>query len=171
MKAALIDFDGVLNGLETREPPSPIHKGLFLNPALVERVNTIVERTSAVVVLTTSWRTRRHVVGAPDAHLSLDELREALRLAGARFAVLDKTPDLAREDSIGRDEVAVKLWRCPPRRKEIAAWVEQHRPDAYAILDDDPEAGIDGHFVHVDRRRGASAQDVERAVQILGGAS
>ena len=170
MKAALIDFDGVLNGLETREPPSPIHKGLFLNPALVERVNTIVERTGAVVVLTTSWRTRRHVVGAPDAHLSLDELREALRLAGARFAVLDKTPDLAREDSIGRGDEAVALWRCPPRRREIAAWVEQHRPDAYAILDDDPEAGIDGHFVHVDRRRGVSAQDVERAVQILGGA-
>lgn len=33
-----LDFDGTLNGLETREPPSPIHPGLFLNPVLVAEV-------------------------------------------------------------------------------------------------------------------------------------
>lgn len=167
MKVLFLDFDGVLNGLETREPPSPIHAGLFLNPVLVERVNQIVERTGARVVLTTSWRTRRHVTGAPDAHLSLDELREALRLVGFRGEVIGATPDLAREDSITRDGEAIPLWRCPPRHREIRAWIEQHKPDAYAILDDDPDAGIDGHFVHVDRRRGVQPKDVEAAVQIL----
>lgn len=164
-----LDFDGVLNGLETREPPSPIHARLFLNPEKVALVNDLCERAVARVVLSTSWRTRRHVVGAPDARLSLDELREALRLAGATFRVADVTPDLAREDSITRDGETVPIWRCPPRRKEIAAWIEQHRPSAFVVLDDDHDAGIDGRFVHVNRRRGLTSADVEQALKILRG--
>lgn len=171
MKVVFLDFDGTLNGLETREPPSPIHPGLFLSPALVERVNNICERTGAVVVVSASWRTRRHVVDAPDAHLSLDELREALWLAGLRIEIVGATPDLAREDSIGREGEAVKLWRCPPRRREIAAWLEQHKPDAYVILDDDRDAEIVSHFVHCDPRRGLSSEGVEVAVRILGEAA
>lgn len=169
MKVVFLDFDGVLNGLETRERPSPIHKGLFLNPVLVERVNRVCEATGAQVVLSCSWRTRRHVVGAPDACLSLDELREALRIAGARFEVIDKTPDLARLDSIGRDGAAVELWRCPPRRKEIAAWIEQHKPEAFAIVDDDRDAAIEGHFVGCDPKRGLSEEGMREAIRILGG--
>jgi hypothetical protein len=168
VKVVFLDFDGTLNGLETREPPSPIHPGLFLNPVLVERVNRICEATGARVVLSCSWRTRRHVVGAPDAHLSLDELREALRLAGAQFEVVDKTPDLAREDSIGRDGEAVKLWRCPPRRKEIAAWIERHQPEAFVILDDDRDAAIDAHFVGCNPKFGLSNEGVVEAIRILG---
>ncbi len=168
MKVVLLDFDGTLNGLETREEPSPVHKGLFLNPDRVALVNQLCQRTGAVVVISASWRTRRHVVGAPDACLSLDELRAALAHAGFTGKVIDKTPDLARLDSIGRDGEAVELWRCPPRRKEIAAWVEEHKPEAWVILDDDPDAGIPGHFVHVDKRWALTQANVEQAVRILG---
>lgn len=166
-----LDFDGVLNGLGTREKPSPVHQGLFLNPDRVTLVNQLCERTGAVVVVSSSWRTRRHVVGAPDACLSLDELRAALAHAGFTGEVVDKTPDLARLDSIGRDGETVELWRCPPRRKEIAAWVEQHKPEAWVILDDDLDAGIQGHFVHIDKRCAITQKNVEDAVRILGGRS
>ncbi len=167
MKVVFLDFDGVLNGLETREPPSPIHSGLFLNPVCVERVNQICQRTGAVVVLTTSWRTRRHVAGGPGGHPSVGELREALPLAGARFEVVGVTPDLAREDSIARDGETVKLWRCPPRWKEIGARLQGQWPEMFVILDDDPEAAIGAHLVHVDKRRGLSDEDAERAVRFL----
>ncbi len=162
-----LDFDGVLNGLETREPPSPIHPLLYLCPPLVERVNRIVEATGARVVLSTSWRTRAHHPGASATHLPLEDLCEALRLAGARFTVHDVTPDLAREDTIGRADLT--LWRCPPRSKEIRAWVEQHRPEAFVILDDDSNAEIAGHFVHVSERTGLTDEDVEMAIKILRG--
>lgn len=168
MKVVFLDFDQTLNGLETREPPSPVHASIFLNPALVERVNRICEATGAKVVLSCSWRTRRHVVGAPDAHLSLDELREALRLAGGRFEVVSKTPDLAREDSISRDGETIPLWRCPPRHKEIAAWIEQHKPETFVILDDDRGAEIAGHFVWCNPKRGLSEDGACEAIRILG---
>lgn len=168
MRVLFLDFDGTLNGLETREPASAIHAGLFLNPALIARVNRICEETGAKVVLSCSWRTRRHVVGAPDACLSLMDLSCALRHAGARFEVIGKTPDLAREDTIGRDGTAVKLWRCPPRRKEIAAWIEQYRPTAFVILDDDRDAEIVGHFVRCDPKRGLSEEGAREAIRILG---
>lgn len=166
MKVVFLDFDGVLNGSGTHAPASPIHPLLFLCPPLVERVNQICERTGAVVVLSTSWRTRAHHPGSSATHLSLDELREALWIAGARFNVIGATPDLAREDTIGRADLT--LWRCPPRHKEIAAWVEQHRPTAFAILDDDCNAEIAGHFVPVEPWHGVQPEDVEAAVQILG---
>src|SRR5690242_11976692 len=110
MKVVFLDFDGVVNGLETSEPPSPIHPLLYLCPPLVERVNQIVERTGALVVLSTSWRTRAHHSASSATHVSLDELREALRIAGFRHDVHDVTPDLARQDTIGRADLT--LWRC-----------------------------------------------------------
>lgn len=166
MKVVFLDFDGVLNGFETHEPPSPIHPRLFLCPPLIERVNQICERAGAVVVLSTSWRTRAHYPGASDGHLSIDQLREALRIAGARFEVIGATPDLAKEDHIGREDLTV--WRCPPRRKEIAAWVDRHKPVAFAILDDDNNAEIKGHWVPVEPWHGLQQEDVDLAVKMLG---
>lgn len=169
MRAVFLDFDGTLNGLETREPPSPVHAGLFLSPALVERVNRICETTNAKVVLSCSWRTRRHVVGAPDACLSLMDLSCALRHAGARFEVVSKTPDLARLDTMNRDGEAIELWRCPERRKEIVTWLEEHKPEAFVILDDDRGAEIPGHFVWCDPKTGLSEDGMREAIRILGG--
>lgn len=162
MKVCFLDFDGVLNGLETREPASPIHRGLFLSPPLVERVNVLCERTGAVVVLSTSWRRRIDATGC-----SLD-IAEALRHVGARFAIVGATPDHARRDAITRDGETIELWRAPERRHEIAAWVAEHKPEAFVILDDDRGAEIAGHFVWCDPKRGLSAEGAEMAVRILG---
>lgn len=168
MKVVFLDFDGVLNGFETREPPSPVHAGLFLNPVLVERVNAICERTGAVVVLSTSWRGRARYPKGHAMHLAEDEVVEALRRAGARFEVVGATPDHSRPDTVTRDGETIELWRAPERRHEIAAWVEQNKPDAFVILDDDRGAEIAGHFVWCDPKRGLSAEGAEMAVRILG---
>ena len=166
MKVIFLDFDGVLNGLETNCPPSPIHPLLWLCPPLVARVNHIIARTGAVVVLSTSWRTRAHHTSASAMHMSLDELREALRLAGFVGEVIGVTPDLARLDTIGR--TGDVLWRCPPRLKEIRAWLDAHPVSAFVVLDDDGGAELAGHFVHCSKRTGLTESDVEKAVRILG---
>ncbi len=161
-KVLFLDFDGVLNGLETREPPSPVHAGLFLNPVLVGRANAVCERTGAVVVLSTSWRNRIDATGC-----SLD-IATALRGVGLSVEIVGTTPDLSRKDTITRDGETIELWRAPERRHEIAAWIEQHKPDAFVILDDDRGAEIAGHFVWCDPKRGLSTEGVEMAVRILG---
>lgn len=166
MKVIFLDFDGVLNGFDTNEPASPLHPHLHLNPVLMRRLNRIVKRTGAKVVLSTSWRTRHHHPGASAEHMTLDELREALRLAGFVGEVIGVTPDLARLDTIGR--TGDVLWRCPPRLKEIRAWLDAHPVSAFVVLDDDGGAELAGHFVHCSRRTGLTESDVEQAVRILG---
>lgn len=169
MRILFLDFDGVLNGLETREPPSPIHAGLFLNPVLVERVNRVCEATGAKVVLSTTWRGRARYPKGHAMHVAFEEVVEALRLAGARFEVIGGTPDLSRPDSLTRDGETIELWRAPERRKEIAAWIEEHKPEAFAIVDDDRGAAIEGHFVGCDPKRGLSEEGMREAIRILGG--
>jgi hypothetical protein len=128
-------------------------------------VQQICDRTKAVIVLSTSWRTRIHASWAGESYLSLDELREALCYVGLTAEVVDVTPDLAREDYIGRADITV--WRCPPRHKEIAAWIEKHQPKSFVILDDDLNAGIENHFVHTLSVIGITQEDVDKAVEIL----
>lgn len=166
MKVVFLDFDGVLNGLELNEPPSPLHPHLHLNPLLVGRLSRIIARTGAKVVLSTSWRTRHHHEGAPPEHMPLDQLCEALRIAGLVGEVIGVTPDLARQDTIGR--TGDTLWRCPPRSKEIRAWLEGKAVESFVVLDDDRGAEIAGAFVNTSGRTGLTDADVEAAVRILG---
>lgn len=164
-KVIFLDFDGVLNSDETEIEPSSIHPYLYLEPRLAKLVQQICDRTEAVIVLSTSWRTRIHAAWAGESYLSLDELREALSHVGLTAELVDVTPDLAREDYIGR--AGMTIWRCPPRHKEIAAWVEQHQPKSFVILDDDINAGIENHFVHTLAVTGITQEDVDKAVEIL----
>jgi len=155
VKVVFLDFDGVLNGLETREPPSPIHPELHLNPALVAHLNQLLARTRAVVVLSTSWRYRTDPEGRP-----LD-LQAALTLAGFQGQILGATPDL-------RPAPHTDLFT--PRAHEIRAWLDATPCHSFVILDDFADAAIEGHFIHVDRRRGLTNDNIDVAVRILNGA-
>ena len=158
LKVLFLDFDGVLNGLETREPPSPIHAGIFLNPEKVERVNRICEATGAKVVLSCSWQHRLHDDGRP---ITLGDLQRALALAGLTAQVIGSTPDMRPPGSAPK---AVYT----PRAHEIQAWIDTNKPAAFVVLDDYTDAAIGENFVHCDRRVGLSEEGVERAVEMLG---
>lgn len=164
-KVIFLDFDGVLNSDQTEVEASSIHPYLYLDPQLVKRVQQICDQTGAVIVLSTSWRTRIHSSWAQESYLSLDELREALLSAGLTAEVIDVTPDLAREDYIGRTDLTI--WRCPPRHREIVAWVEKNKPTSFVVLDDDINAKIENHFVHTCYKKGITIEDVQKAVNIL----
>lgn len=107
----------------------------------VARLNTIIERTGAKVVLSTSWR----IMGT-------EKVAEYLKAKGFKGLVVDSTPRLH-----GRD-----------RFVEIRRWLEG-RSDSpqFAILDDDRDAGVtfDHQYIHVPH--GLEDEHVERAVRIL----
>ncbi len=109
MKVVFLDFDGVLNSYADLDAPRAPGAGVF-NLGAVERLNTIVARTGAQVVVSSTWRERYSLAG----------LQELLATSGFRGEVIGCTPvrakDPARSEGPG-DE------RC----REIQAWLEERR--------------------------------------------
>jgi hypothetical protein len=53
MKVIFLDIDGVLN---TPATPRPITDSRTVDPVLLDRLNTLLQETHSVVVLTSTWR-------------------------------------------------------------------------------------------------------------------
>lgn len=108
MKVIFLDYDGVLNKDRT---PFREKDGQYImaEDELVYRLNLIVDRTDAELVLSSSWRHQR-------------EWRAIMKASGIFKPFLDKT-------SIDGNELQ--------RGAQIAAWLVNH-PEVtkYAILDD-----------------------------------
>lgn len=125
-KTIILDIDGVLNSTRYWHDSGrhlPQNQAGAIDPAAVERLNTIVLNTGAKVVLSSSWR-----------RLGLAVVNEMLRQRGFTSHLIDATP----------------LVTCPcchhtterPRDIEIADWLDRrvHQVGAIprtAILDDD----------------------------------
>jgi hypothetical protein len=113
-KVIFLDIDGVMNSVSTR-PQDP--RGLvdFLDPANVAVLNTIVQATGAVVVVSSSWRLSTSFV----------DLVASFAAAGCVAEIVDITPDL---DAYRRD-------------REVAAWLaaQPAPPARFVVLDDDYE--------------------------------
>ncbi len=131
-----LDIDGVLG-----------HFGSdgALDPACVQRLASLVERTGACVVIASSWR---------EMH-SPSEMQEILEEHGFVGQVVGETPVLLGQ----------------PRGEEIRAYVESAgNVTAYVILDDNADlAPVTDHAVMVDDFVGLTDADVEAAARLLGG--
>lgn len=136
-----LDVDGVLNSATffAENPPMPVTS---VDPRAVRRIRRVVEATGALVVLSSSWRKQ-------------PELVDVLRTAGV--PIHDLTPTLTGPN--GGTYVA--------RRDEILAWLNEHpEVTSYAIIDDDPDAEVGGHFVRTYWRLGMYGKH-ERAIVAL----
>lgn len=157
MKAIFLDIDGViatptsvrLNYLLGRGPETQWYDLVSLT-----YLGRLVSETSAVVVLTSNWR---HDLG------SSNDLVEAImtnlydQLAAAGAPVYDTTPVCYDTDRSG----------------EIAAWLDKHPCEAYAIIDDlarfDDRPDIaEGHLVLIPESDGIRHQHFYQAREILG---
>jgi hypothetical protein len=123
MKVLFLDYDGVLNRFDqsSRYATPVVMKGEILTqaePELVYRLNLVVDRTDAEIVLSSSWRHQ------PD-------WREALAASGVVKPLLDRTPRYSDHHKYGiaHDQLC--------RGHNIQDWLDAH-PDVerYAILDD-----------------------------------
>lgn len=150
MRVIFLDFDGVLNAdTDDVEEADELWTEAWLDPTLVARLAQLVEATSAVVVISSSWRQRR----------TQAELAHFLALRGYAGGVLDVTPRLPRPEE-GERLV---------RAAEVRAWLDaQADIDSFVILDDDEDFGpLSARHVRIDSKVGLTSADVRAAMAIL----
>lgn len=116
-----------------------------IDPQCVARLNSIIERTEAEVVISSSWRMlfRRATITA------------RLERAGFKGQVVGQTPRLPGYN----------------RGKEVASYLAKEPGQiSYVILDDVPDLHpLSSRLVLTDEAVGLQDHDVERAVLILQG--
>src|SRR5437016_3734165 len=117
-----LDIDGVLNSVdwqqrrpkrEKRPDDPPLAHGQHsLDPAAVGHLNTIVARTRAKIVISSSWRDM----------LTHAECMACLSPLGFTGRTFGKTPVLSERTEGGRIELPAARWQ------EIEDWLKRH-PD------------------------------------------
>jgi len=148
MKVLFLDVDGVLNSADWFHKLDPKVKGAIheLDPKAVKRVQHVLEVTGAVIVLSSTWR-------------KLPELRKIIEAAG--LPIFDITP--SHDDG--------------HRGDEIIAWLEAwHGVEAFAIIDDDTDAGegcagacsLAPRFVRTHWKHGMYGKHEKQLIAILG---
>ena len=114
----------------------------MIDPAAVELLNRLVASTGAKVVISSSWRVCR----------TLEQIQDDLRSRGFVGEVIGATPSI-----IGH------------RGHEIAAWLTEHGPASFVILDDDSDmAHLKPRLVRTTFARGLQLEHIETARALLG---
>lgn len=171
-RVLFLDIDGVLNSADwvfnirrpylqgAGEPAEGESRAAFyrrvaprlLDPRAIARVNLIVECTGCAVVLSSSWRTGKGFPGA----------RRMLKLRGATFELLDKTPDCAQRAAGG-------LFFGAERGAEIQEWLDAHRAvRTFAIVDDEQSMGPLSHrLVQTTFERGLEDHHMMQLIGLL----
>jgi hypothetical protein len=155
---AFLDIDGVLNSKQwysqaasCKEEPNPqpsTYRSLLersIDPACVQRLNRLLQRTGAVVVVSSSWRKKYEV----------SEIVSIIEARGFCGEVIGVTPS---DDGM------------QSRGEEITSWLKKNVPGgvAYVAVDDEVETGLPTEVVVVTSRdTGLTDEDVERAIRIL----
>jgi hypothetical protein len=143
VKIIFLDFDGVLNSLQTK-PRDP--RGLidWLDPRNVTQLSSALERTGASIVVTSSWR-----LSTP-----LPQIRHALEARGCVATVVGVTPSLHPE----------------LRDREISAWLESsdEMPDDWLVVDDESLEGLTDHQIRPSRITGFTEREALEIVRRFG---
>ena len=153
-----LDIDGVLNSerwyaqaasrKEERNSQSSSHRSLLersIDPACIQRLNRLLQRTGAVVIVSSSWR-KKH---------QLSEIVSIIEARGFCGEVIGVTPS---DDGM------------QSRGEEITSWLKKNVPRgvAYVAVDDEVETGLPTEVVVVTSKdTGLTDEDVERAIRIL----
>ena len=186
MKVIFLDIDGVLNheGMaeqldeqhrrrgcvnrySNRDYDTGVHCNCYalenqIDPACVTRLNALIERTGAVVVISSSWR---------KTFMNF-EMQGVLQRFGFKGSVLDNTPDLPNDEEWKEITRGTRWTGHIERGHEIEEWILCHdhspwgavgmstRIDAFCILDDCSDmARVRTCLVQTDDRVGLTDRD------------
>jgi hypothetical protein len=162
MRVIFLDIDGVLNSRDFmgESPPMSAFGGAdeeLMDPAAVERLNTIIDQTDAHVVISSSWRFQ----------YDYTQMGEMLTKRGFRHA--DKIIDQTTRDGQGFRGHEVQTW-LDMRREQVIVDPKTEPITSYVILDDSGDFNPDqqANFVHTKFQNGLTQADVQRAISILG---
>jgi DNA-binding CsgD family transcriptional regulator len=150
MKVVFLDFDGVLNSVEfMQRDPGPFDR---LDPVAVARLDTLVRRSGARVVVSSTWRLQHSV---QDLHRRLAELGFTGEVAGV-------TPEL-------RAAVVRNADPCEVRCMEIQAWLAASAEPVrrFVVLDDTALDDLAPYLVRTDFLTGLGDEHVEQALALL----
>jgi hypothetical protein len=173
MKVIFLDIDGVLNSMSFYwkcDPTAPgggvyrrkegwLREHPPIDPEAVKHLNEIIDRSAAVVCISSSWRKL----------MPLNDLENYLEGCGIRINCVGSTPDFFRDRADWFERVAPM--RPIERGDEIKAWLDSHSfpVSHYVVLDDDSDmTAVADHFVQTDFDHGLLAEHVTRALAILG---
>lgn len=180
MKVIFLDFDGVLNSIRMLPQASPgcsrqiaARAGNYdqINPCgceevvkqfdrkAVERLNTLVETTSAVIVLSTSWRKL----------YDPESLAHILSEVGFEGQIIDETPDLPNDEQWKNSTRGERWIDRIERGHEIGEWLLQH-PNVthFVILDDCSDMWLlKPCLIQTDDEIGLTDEDVANAIVAL----
>lgn len=129
MNVLFLDVDGVLNSYQSSKQ---------LDDSMIYHLGRIVSKINLKIVLSSTWR------------LYSDSLVELeVRLAKDGISIFDTTVHLVpAKMSIPSVE----------RHFEIQEWLDRHKVEKFAILDDDNKANIEGHFFKTDPNIGLTKE-------------
>jgi len=136
MKIIFLDIDGVLNNFSSYTNKTTV----VWESDCVERLNKIVEKTGAKIVISSTWRfSRRHI----DAYTND---------MGIKGEIIDKTPR------------STFFSAC--RGDEILEWINEHKEvEKFVILDDDSDMGdLFKYLIQINPEFGLTDSDVEKVI-------
>ena len=143
MRYILLDFDGVLTSKTyswqcyTNHCRKNIYDLDWFDPACVDALRMIVERTGAKIVVSSSWRA-----------LQMELLQKIWAFIPMPGELAGTTP----------------IWILT-KKEAIEHWIKQHPDDCYVILDD-ADLGLDNQ-IRTNPDTGLVQKDAEKAITIL----
>lgn len=165
-----LDFDGVLNSIDSRKAERSNSRTDKLDPLAIERLNRLVALTGAKVVVSSTWRLCGKVVGyfsgLGGVH-PVEEMARVLASNGFIGNVIGVTPYLnTSREFTHRDG---STWRCSPRGDEIQRWRQDNgHTGPFVALDDDSDMpGCWDQLVQTSHDHGLLDEHVERAAALL----
>jgi hypothetical protein len=144
-KVCFLDIDGVCNSGQWLDANPGVSFDEDIDPKAVERLNVIIEKTGAKIVISSSKRLR--FINKPNG------FNELVAFFGKRGIknIVGATPELKGK----------------PRYAEIEAWLNAHKVKAFVIIDDDLAAQVDGKQVKTMFETGLLDWHVEEAIKVL----
>ena len=141
-----LDIDGVMNSersmAEANKNGETEKLDMHFHKESVEALRRILKEGEAKIVISSSWRNDMHKV------------YKAFRMN-----------DLDMDKVIGHTTKSLVT-----RGKEIEDYLNRHEYNNFVILDDDTDIHL-GSFVHIDRQKGLTQEDADKAVGYLNGSS
>ena len=143
MRYILLDFDGVVTSKTYSRQCHENHcrKNIYdldwFDPACVDALRMIVERTGAKIVVSSSWR-----------DLQMEQLQKIWAFIPMPGELAGTTP----------------IWILT-KKEAIEHWIKQHPDDRYVILDD-AGLGLDNQ-IRTNPDTGLVQEDAEKAITIL----
>jgi hypothetical protein len=154
MRIIFLDIDGVLNS----ENEAYEGKSWRLSECAILRVNTIVERTGARIVLTSDWR-RYH---------GLQRCAEVLCAHGLGTEIVDATPNLENRRTVHEEDFDATTYFERLRRSEIEAWMQSRDVESFVVIDDLAVFERDHpNMILTNATAGLTAEDAARAIAVL----